>query len=47
LNDASPEGIEKLLDNISPKGLHISARCKCETEADELIKKVEKWSIKK
>lgn len=42
-----PNKIEKLLENISSKGLFISTTCNSETEANDLLKKVEKWSMKK
>jgi 5-methyltetrahydrofolate--homocysteine methyltransferase len=41
LCDADPYGIEKLLENISPRGLYISSICKTEEEANELLKMVE------
>lgn len=41
-----PDQIEKLLQNISPKGVFISTHCKTEDEAKDLIKAVEKWSRK-
>jgi hypothetical protein len=39
-------GIEKLLDNISPKGLMLYTHCDSEDEAQELLRSVEKWSKK-
>ena len=44
LRGIDPNRIEKLLDNISPKGLFISTNCETEEDAKELIRKVEKWS---
>jgi 5-methyltetrahydrofolate--homocysteine methyltransferase len=43
---AEPKEIEKLLENISPKGVYINTYCETEDEAKELIKNVEKWSLK-
>ncbi len=41
---AKPANVEKLLENLSPKGLYISTACSSEDEARELIKKTEKWT---
>lgn len=41
---AKPEGIEKLLSNISSKGLFLHTSCSSEDEAKQLINKVEKWT---
>jgi hypothetical protein len=38
------EDVEKLLNNLSSKGLFISTNCNSEDEARELLKQVEKWS---
>lgn len=43
---ARPENIEKLLDNLSPKGLYISTSCSSEDEARELISKTGKWTCR-
>jgi len=43
---ADKEEIEDLLRELSPKGLFIHTYADSEEEADEIIKKVEKWSKK-
>jgi hypothetical protein len=45
LHDMDLNDIENVYKNLSPKGLLISARCKSKEEADELLKKVEKWTL--
>jgi hypothetical protein len=42
----NPSKIEKLLENNSPKGLFITTTCDTEDESKDLLKKVEKWSIR-
>jgi hypothetical protein len=44
---AEPNEIQPLLDELSPKGLFLCTHADSEVEADELLKKVEKWSAKK
>jgi hypothetical protein len=39
-----PEDVEKLLNNLSSKGLFISTNCSSEEEARDLLKRVERWS---
>lgn len=46
LRDVEPASIEKLLDSISPKGLFFTTYAQNEDEAKDIIKKVEKWSLK-
>lgn len=40
----SPGGLEKLVKTLSPTGLYIRTECLSETEALDLMEKVEKWS---
>lgn len=47
LRSVAPESIEKLLENISPKGLFFSVQAQSEEEALEIEKKVAKWSARK
>jgi hypothetical protein len=42
-----PQHVERLLKNLSPKGLFISTSCVTEDEADDLLKSVNKWSFTK
>ncbi len=44
---AEPGNVEKLLDNLSPKGLYISTWCETEDDCRELLKIVEKRSIRR
>lgn len=44
---AEPNEIEPLLDELSPKGLFLCTHADSQDEADELLKKIGKWSAKK
>jgi hypothetical protein len=44
---ADPGEIEFLLENLSPRGLFLNTYANSEEEADRLIRKVEKWSLKR
>jgi len=44
LLDVKPAEIEKILNNLSAKGLFLATRCESEDEARELLKYTEKWS---
>lgn len=41
-----PQSVEKLIKNLSVEGLHIHCNCDSEDEAREVLKKVEKWSLR-
>ena len=40
-----PSEIEFILENLSAKGLFLNTFADSEDEANEIIKKVEKWSV--
>jgi len=44
---AQPQEIEGLLAELSPNGLYLRTDVETEDEANELLKKVEKWSTKR
>jgi hypothetical protein len=44
---AEPQDIEKLLAELSPRGLFICTRADSEDEANELLRRVEKWSAQR
>ncbi|MCK9479617.1 MAG: hypothetical protein M0R40_09015 [Firmicutes bacterium] len=41
-----PKQVEKLLQELSPKGIYMRVRCQSEDESKELLKNAEKWSCK-
>jgi len=43
LTGVKPEYIERLLRNISSKGLYLMAECDSESEADDLLANIKKW----
>ena len=41
---AKPENVERLISDLSPRGLLIGTSCESEDEVKELLHKVKKWS---
>ncbi len=44
--EAAPEDVEPILEVASPRGLLMSVRCSSREDADDLVKKVEIWTVK-
>lgn len=46
INDVEPNHIESLLSELSPKGLLLMTSASSQEMADDIVKKVEKWTVK-
>ena len=44
--EAAPEDVEPILEVASPRGLLMNVRCSSPEEADDLVRKIETWTVK-